>query len=58
MFNLTLREIGERLPTNHGADAIAPYVGDGEHNVWRDSSLDLFQGLDVVELTVDLHLTE
>ena len=26
---------------------------DGEHNPWRDSSMDLVQGLDVIEATFD-----
>ena len=34
-------------PEHQGTDS------DGEHNPWRDSSMDLVQGLDVIEATFD-----
>lgn len=54
-MKLHLREIG---PTLSDQSQHASGVPGDDQNVWRDSSIDLEQGLDVVELSVDVLLCE
>jgi len=56
-LQLQVHEIGETLSTRDPALEIELDEPD-EHNIWRDSSMELERGLDVVDLAVDLDLTE
>jgi hypothetical protein len=52
---LQLQEIGEAMP--HGSDA-GPDPDPEVNELWRDSTLELERGLDVVELPLDTALPE
>ena len=56
-LQLQVHEIGETLSSADPAVEIELDEPD-EHNIWRDSSMELERGLDVVHLAVDLDLTE
>ena len=56
-LQLQVHEIGETLSSAEPAVEIELDEPD-EHNIWRDSSMELERGLDVVHLAVDLDLTE
>lgn len=57
-MNLHLCEIGATLPSE-APDAVPdPGLLQDEHNEWRDSSIDLQRGLEVVELPFDIDLCE
>jgi hypothetical protein len=53
MLTLRLHEIGTQLPGD-AADPPAPAEPSDTQQAWRDSTLELERGLDVVELPVDL----
>ena len=57
-MKLHLREIGPTLSGQSQHASGVPGVQPDDRNVWRDSSIDLEQGLDVVELSVDVLLCE
>lgn len=53
-MKLCLRPIESDLPaTNNPAEA-----PPGEQDLWRDSSLDLQRGLDVIELDIDVSMDQ
>jgi hypothetical protein len=54
VLKLHLREIGESLADD--AQRVTTEPGVNERNGWLDSSLELTQGLEVTELSVDLLL--
>ena len=58
MLKLHLREIGPTLSDQSQHTTGTPGVLPDDQNVWRDSSTDLENGLDVVELSVDVLLCE
>ena len=57
-MELQLREIDTALSDASLVPLIASGTPAGNGPVWFDSSLDLQRGLDVVELSVDLHLSD
>ena len=57
-MKLQLQEIGAALSDSSHPPEIAPDAPSGNANVWFDSSLDLERGLDVVELSIDLLLSD
>ena len=57
-MKLQLQEIGMALSDPSHPPVIAPGTPPGNEHVWFDSSLDLARGLDVVELSVDLLLSD
>lgn len=53
MLTLQVREIGEELSGESPEGTGVAEMPADEQNIWRDSSLDLQQGLDVVELSIE-----
>lgn len=52
-MRLQLQEIGEALPRVLDAGPEPDEVPGDAHDLWRDSTLELERGLDVVELPLD-----
>lgn len=58
MLKLHLHEIGATLPSEDQATVAVPGLPQDENDAWRDSSIDLQRGLEVVEVPVDIDLCE
>jgi hypothetical protein len=58
VLKLRLRQIGKLHPTGSPQDAKAPDMSPLDRTDWRDSSLDLKRGLDVIELSFDRLIKE
>jgi hypothetical protein len=52
ILRLQLQEIGEAMPRGNDAGP-EPDPADEAKDLWRDSTLDLERGLDVVELPIE-----
>ena len=54
MLKLHVREIVATLPDDSPEPATDPAPPLDDHDEWRNSSLDLERGLDVLELPIDI----